>query len=53
MKMLLTNLQWKILDLQDGVDIHIMLPASTLHQNTNMEYNIEYYDPLMNGKMSK
>ena len=38
--------------LQDGVDIYCMLPASTLHQYANMEYNNEYYYPSMNGKIS-
>ena len=29
--------------LQDGVDIDVMLPASTLHQYANMEYKNEYH----------
>ena len=36
--------------LQDSVDIDLMVTASTLQQYANMEYNNEYYYPLMNSK---
>ena len=38
--------------LQDGVDIDVMIPASTLHQYANMEYNNDSHFPFMNGKRS-
>ena len=37
--------------LQGGIDIDVMLPASTLHQYSNMYYNNEYHYPFMNGKI--
>ena len=38
--------------LQDGVEIDVMLPSSTLHKCANMEFNNKYDYSLMNGKMS-
>ena len=35
--------------LHDGVDIDVMLPASTLHQYVNMECNNDSHCALMNG----
>ena len=37
----------------DGVDIDDMLPASTLNQHVNMEYNNEHYKLHSNGNSSK
>ena len=37
--------------LQDGLGIDVMLPESTIHQCANIEYNNEYNNPLVNGKM--
>ena len=37
--------------LHDGVDIDVMLPASTVHQYANTEFNNDYTPPLMNGKI--
>ena len=38
--------------LKDGVNIDVMLPASTLHQYENMEYKNEYHYLFMNVKIS-
>ena len=38
--------------LQDGVDIDVMLPASTIHKYSNIEYNNGYHYPLMNSKIT-
>ena len=38
--------------LQDVVDINVMLPASTIHQNANMEWNNYYNLSFMDGKIS-
>ena len=38
--------------LQDGVDIYVMLPASTLHKYYNMKLNNDSNHPFMNGKIS-
>ena len=38
--------------LKDGVNIDVMLPASTLHQYDNVRYNNEYNYPLIHGKIS-
>ena len=35
-----------------GVDFDFMLPASTLHQYSNMEYNDEYNYLFINGTIS-
>ena len=32
--------------LQDGVEIDVMLPASTIHKQTNIECNNDYQTPL-------
>ena len=37
---------------KDGVDIDIILSASTLHQYENIEYNNEHHKNFMNGKIS-
>ena len=36
--------------LQDGVDIDVMLPESTLHQYSKMEHKNEYHYPRVKGK---
>ena len=38
--------------LSDGVDIDYMLPASTLNQYFNMEYNNGHHNLQSNGKIS-
>ena len=38
--------------LQYGVDIDVMLRASTIHKYDNMEYSNENHYPSINGKMS-
>ena len=38
--------------IKDCVVIDVMLPAYTLHQYANMEWNNWYYSPFINGKIS-